>query len=273
MTMFQTTINSEPEKFPAYLLRAYQFRSLVWVFIKRDFKIRYAQTFLGAFWSVLYPLINLFVYLFFFGKLVPVGGVGYPYPVFVMTGLMGWLYFSAAVNSGSSVLVQQQELIRKLNFPRILLPFSKSLAAIADMLVCLFIVLILLIYYHIVPTAAMLLFPLFLLFNFMLVLCINIWFSILSIKYRDVLQAIPVLIGFSIWFTPVFYPANKLQGIYSFLLYLNPLAGTVEGYRWTLLGASAPDLSYFFSFAVVLFLLLLGIYYFKNKEGLLNDEI
>lgn len=266
-------IKPESSSFVEYAKEVWNFRSMVWVLAKRDLKIKYAQTLLGVIWSLIQPLTALILYTFFFEILMHHQKQEVPYVLFAFSGIMCWNLFSYIVNSGSTVLMSNQNLISKVYFPKLILHLSKILLGLLDFCIAFTILIALLFIYKIKPSAAIFALPLFVSLVVILGLTISIWLSALSISYRDLYHIVPYLVNFGIWVTPVFFSLTIIPTKILFVLMFNPLAGAIEGFRWCLFGTSSFSEIFFIPFIVTIVGLVFGIMYLSKVEGKLIDKI
>jgi lipopolysaccharide transport system permease protein len=256
-----------------YLKKCFHYKELTWALVKKDLKVKYAQTNLGLLLSLLQPVVSLLLFSFFFGHLMKLGSDGSPYPVFVFIGLTSWYCFSYIVGYASSSLIESNYLIKKVYFPKLILPVSKALGSLIEFLIWTGVLVVLMIIYDIPPTFRLIYFPLFLLMNFITGLTIAIWLSALSFRRRDILHIIPYMAGLTIIVTPVFYPNTIIPEHLSYLLYCNPIAGIIQGFRWCITGVNAFDMNYLPGFLVILILFFLSIWYFKNVEYRMAEQL
>lgn len=252
----------------------WEYRELLYFLVWRDVKVRYKQTALGAAWAILQPVMTMLVFSVFFGRLAKMPSDGIPYPVFAFTALLPWQLFAYALNESSNSLVSNQNLITKVYFPRLVIPISAVLAGLVDFAIAFGVLLVLMRYYGIVPTAAIALLPLFVLLAVVTALAVGLWLSALNVKYRDVRYTIPFLTQFWLFATPVAYPSSLIPAQWRALYGLNPMAGVVEGFRWALLGKTqGPGPLLAVSVAVVVFLLVGGLLYFRRTESTFADVV
>jgi lipopolysaccharide transport system permease protein len=256
-----------------YLKSIVQYRQLLWVLALRDIKVQYAQTLLGMFWSALQPLTALVIYSFFFVYIMKVKTGEIPYALFVLSGISAWNYFGYIVNTAGVSLMQSRELIKNLHFPKIIIPLSKAISGVTDFSVSLLLVIAAMLFTNHIPGIELLFLPLFMAGAVLCGLAVALLLSTLTIRYRDAHHIIPFFIGFGIWFTPVFYPTSLLPEGYRYLLYYNPMAGVIAGFRWSLFGGNPPSGYYFLPFIPVLLLLVYSVYRFKNSENKIVDWI
>jgi lipopolysaccharide transport system permease protein len=252
----------------------WDFRELVYFFVWRDIKIRYKQTAIGAAWAVLQPLLTMLIFSLFFGRLAHIPSEGLPYPIFYYSALLPWMYFAAALQSATNTIVENQRVITKVYFPRLALPLASVLSGLVDFAVSFAMFVVLMIYYRIHPTAALLWFPVFILLAILTALGVGLWLSALNALYRDVRSVLPFLVQFWLFASPVAYPASLVPQKWRWLYGLNPMAGVIEGVRWSLTGhTSPPGRLIFVSTAAVLVLLASGLAYFQKVETTVADVV
>ncbi|PIQ82356.1 MAG: phosphate ABC transporter permease [Candidatus Omnitrophica bacterium CG11_big_fil_rev_8_21_14_0_20_64_10] len=250
------------------------YRELLGFLVWRDIQVRYKQTALGVFWAVLQPVLAMLVFTVFFGRLAQMPSDGIPYPVFSYTGLLPWQLFIYAVTQSGNSLVANQQLVKKVYFPRLLIPASAVLAGLVDFFIAFVILLGLMGFYGIVPTRAVVTLPLFLALAVGTALAVGFWLSALNVRYRDVRYTIPFLTQFWLFVTPIAYPSTLVPEKWRLLYGLNPMAGVVEGFRWALLGKQGPpDPLIFVSAAVVAVIGVGGLIYFRKMERTFADEV
>jgi lipopolysaccharide transport system permease protein len=263
---------------PLGLRELWNCRELIYFFVWRDVKIRYKQTVLGAAWAVLQPLLTMVVFSVIFGHLAGLPSDGMPYPIFTYTALLPWQFFAYALSQSAISLVSHQQLLKKVYFPRLVIPFSAVLCWLVDFSIGFVVLLIMMFYYGIVPTPAILTIPLFILLAMAAALAVGLWLATLNVQYRDVRYAIPFLIQFWLFITPVAYSSSlildRMPEGWRFLYGLNPMTGVVEGFRWALLGKSGEaGLLVVVSSLVVVGLLFGGLIYFRRMEGTFSDVV
>jgi lipopolysaccharide transport system permease protein len=270
---FDTVLKAKKGLIPIDFRELWKFRELAYILAWRDVKIRYKQTVLGAAWALFQPVISMIVFTVFFGNLVKVPSDNLPYPVFVFAGLLPWTFFANSLSAASNSLVGQAQLISKVYFPRLLIPFSTFGAFMVDFVISLVIMIAMMFYYGIYPGLSLLLFPLLLLTTMAAALGAGTLFSALCVSYRDVKYVVPFLIQLWMYATPVIYPTSIVPREWQWVLALNPMAGLVEGYRSAFLGKpfNWPNLS--ISLAVSLALLVAGLVYFNKVERKFADVI
>jgi lipopolysaccharide transport system permease protein len=252
----------------------WDYRELLYFLTWRDVKVRYKQTALGAAWAIIQPLFMMLVFSLFFGRLAKIPSDGIPYPIFTFCALLPWQLFAHALTESSNSLVANERLITKVYFPRLVVPIAAVLGGLVDFAVAFAILLVMMLYYGIVPTWAIVTLPGFILLAVMTALGVGLWLSALNVKYRDVRYTINFLIQFWLFATPVAYPSSLVPAKWRALYGLNPMAGVVEGFRWALLGKTeAPGAMLWVSVAVVIVILIGGLYYFRRMEQEFADVV
>ncbi len=252
----------------------WEYRELLYFLVWRDVKVRYKQTALGAAWAVIQPFFMMVVFSLFFGKLAKIPSDGIPYPVFAFCALLPWQLFANALTESSNSLVGNQNLITKVYFPRLVVPISAVLGGLVDFAIAFIILLGMMLYFGIVPGWAILTLPGFILLAVLTALGVGLWLSALNVQYRDVRYTMNFLVQFWLFATPVAYPSSLIPEKWRVLYGLNPMAGVVEGFRWALLGKSSPPGAMLWvSVAVVVLILVGGLYYFRRMEQQFADIV
>jgi lipopolysaccharide transport system permease protein len=246
-------------------------RELLYFLVWRDVKVRYKQTALGIAWSVLQPFLTMVVFTIFFGRLAKLPSDGVPYPLFSLAALVPWTYFATAASNGAASLVGNQHLIAKVYFPRVLVPLAAVLMPAVDLAVSFGMLVVLMAWYHVVPTAAIAALPLYAGLGILTALAITLWTSALSVRYRDARYVLPFVIQIWLFISPVAYPASMVPARWRLLYALNPMATVVEGFRSSLLGTPGPGSMAAIAVAVVAAALVAGAAYFRSVEGSIVD--
>jgi lipopolysaccharide transport system permease protein len=258
---------------PINFRELWAYRELLYFLVWRDVKVRYKQTALGAVWAILQPVMTMAVFAVFLGRLAHVPSDGLPYPLFSFAGLVPWTYFATAVSTGSLSIVGSQQLISKVYFPRLLIPLSAAVTPLVDFGITMLTLGAMLIWYGVVPGAAAVWLPLFVLLAFATAFATGLWLSTLTVLYRDVRYLVSFLMQFWMFATPVAYPASLVPEKWRVVYGLNPMTGVVEGFRWALVGGPAPGPMVAASAAVVIVMLVTGIVFFRRSEGTFADVI
>lgn len=276
MSRAETLVVVEPpEKWPRPHFRTlWQNRDLAYFLSWRDVKIRYKQSLIGIGWAVIQPLLSMIAFTVVFDRVANVPSAGFPYAVFVLSGLIPWIFFSNSVSFASLSLVGNMSLVTKVYFPRILLPISGVLTWSIDLAISFVLLLGVMLLYGVTPPLTVLLVP-FLAFLILLVaLSVSLLLSALNVEYRDVRHMLPFMIQLWLFVTPVIYPSSAVEGSFAFVYGLNPMVGTIDAFRWAVLGTPAPDLTFLIpSFGMVLLLLVAGGFYFLKAEQRFADVI
>ena len=256
------------------LRELWQFRDLLTTLAQRDVKLRYRQTALGALWVVLQPLMAAGIFSFVFGKVAKLPSDGLPYFVFSYAGLLGWNAFSATLGKASGSLLGNAGLVSKVYFPRLVLPLSVVFSTLIDFAVALGLMAVLMVVYHIAPTAALLLLPVWLALIILLAVGVGMYASALTVSYRDVGFILPVLTQFLLYASPVAYAVSAVPAHLRFVYFLNPLSGLLEAFRWSLLGTGHLDARIVaYSTVVTLLVFVGGAFSFKKMERKFADVI
>jgi lipopolysaccharide transport system permease protein len=251
----------------------WHFRELLFFLTWRDVKVRYKQTALGALWALVQPFMTMVVFTIVFNRFGKIDAP-VPYPVFALTGLSLWFYFTNSVNLTSNSLVSNVPLITKVYFPRLAVAISPLLAGLVDLVLALLLVAATMVWYGVAPGPQLVLLPLFVLLAFVTALGVGLALSALNVKYRDVRYVVPFVMQIWLYASPVAYPSSLVHGTYRTLYSLNPMTGVIDGFRWCLLDVGAPRLgSLLVSVGAALALLVGGILYFARTERGFADVI
>lgn len=252
----------------------WQYRELLYFLCWRDIKVRYKQTALGVAWAIVQPLMTMVLFSLFFGRLAKMPSDGVPYPLFVFTALVPWMFFSNGITQSAGSLVENASLLKKVYFPRLAVPIASIIAGVVDFF-CSFVVLIaLMLYYGVVPSLSILTLPLFLALACTASLGIGLWLSALNVQFRDVRYVIPFLTQLWLFATPIAYPSSLLSEPLRSLYGLNPMVGVVEGFRWALLGTeTSPGPMLLVSSLVSVLVLVTGAFYFRRMEVTFSDRV
>lgn len=252
----------------------WEYRELLYFLSWRDVKIRYKQTILGAGWAIIQPFFTMLIFSLFFGRLAKMPSDGIPYPLFSYTALVPWTLFANGLNQASNSLVANATMVKKVYFPRLIVPISTVMAGIIDFVLAFLLLLGMMFYYGVAPTANVLWLPLFLLLTLVTSLGFSLWFSAMNVQFRDVRYITPFLIQIWLFATPIAYPSSLLHEPWRTLYGLNPMVGVVEGFRWALLGTQpAPGPIVIVSSTVALAVLVSGTYYFRRLEKTFADVV
>ncbi len=252
----------------------WEYRELLYFLIWRDVKIRYKQTVLGIGWAIIQPFLTMVVFSIFFGKLAKVPSDGIPYPIFAYAGLVPWTFFSNGLSKGSNSLVSSSNLIKKIYFPRLIIPVSSVLSGLLDFILAFIILIGMMFYFGIFPGSKIIWIPLLLSLSLLTSLSVSLWLSAMNVQFRDVQYITPFLTQLWLFATPIAYPSSLLSEPWRTIYGLNPMVGVVEGFRWALLNTdTAPGPVIVVSSLVTVILLIGGALYFRRMEKSFADVV
>ncbi len=257
------------------LQELWEYRELLYFLTWRDIKVRYKQTVLGAAWAIIQPFFTMVVFSLFFGRLAKIPSDGVPYPIFSYAALVPWTFFATGLSQSSNSLVGSANLIKKIYFPRLVVPISSVLAPAVDFVLAFVVLLGMMLVYGITPTANVIWLPLLLLLAFVTSLGTGLWLSAMNVQFRDVKYTIPFLTQFWMFATPIAYPSSLIENDLLRAVYgLNPMTGVIEGFRWALLDTNtAPGPLLAVSVVAALALLVSGAFYFRRMEKTFADVV
>ncbi len=271
-----TIVRIEPSRgWISLNLRAlWEYRELLYFLIWREVKIRYKQTVIGLAWVILQPLITILIFTVVFSHFARIPSDGIPYPIFAYTGLLPWSYFASAVGRAGNSLLGDAQLLEKVYFPRPIIPISSVVSPLVDFIFGFLVLLGMVMLYGYTPSIGVAALPLFMLFAAVTALAVGLWLAPLNVRYRDVGHIIPFIIQIWMYASPIIYPVSAVPEKWKLLYSLNPMVGVIEGFRWALLGRSAPDYSAMVVGAfVVVALLFGGMVYFRRMERTFADVV
>jgi len=247
---------------------------LIYFLIWRDLKARYKQTVLGGGWAIIQPLFTMAIFSFFFGRLAKVPSDGIPYALFAFSALVPWGLFSHGLNQAASSLVINTSLIKKVYFPRLVIPIAKVLSGLVDFSLAFIVLLAMMVYYGVHPTWKVLWLPFFLLLAMATALGVAFWLSAANVHVRDVEQTLPFLTQIWLFATPIAYPSSLLSEPWRTVYGINPMVGVVEGFRWALLGAkTGPGSILAVSSLAAVAILVSGAFWFRRLEKTFADVL
>jgi lipopolysaccharide transport system permease protein len=258
---------------PNELKELWSYRELFWVLASRDFKIRYKQTLLGGVWAVAQPLLTMVV----FTVIARVGNLptdSVPPPIFYYCGMLPWFLFANAVTAAGNSLLGNQHLISKVYFPRLIVPVASAMTTLVDFGVSFVLLGAMMFWYHVAPGSRIVLLPVAVALAFLAALAFGYWLSALSARFRDVRHAMPFLIQFWLFCTPVLYPSSVVKVPWKrALLGVNPMSGVVDLFRWCTVGGPAPGPMLGVSALVIVAVFLTSLAYFRRVERTLVDRL
>ena len=252
----------------------WQYRELFYFFTWRDVKVKYKQTLLGVVWVILQPLMTVLIFSLFFGRALKVPSEGIDYPVFVFSGLLLWTVFSSGISNAGNSMVANAQIIKKIYFPRLIIPVAAILVSLFDFLVSFFVFLILLVACgtRVNVGQALLYWPVAIVLMVLGTLGLSCWLAALNVKYRDFRYIIPFFIQALLFLTPVIYPLSIIDNVWiNTLLALNPMYGPIAIFRLPLMAGSTDLLLIELSIGSSLLLTLTGIFHFRKTEAYFAD--
>ncbi|GAB4132131.1 MAG: ABC transporter permease [Bacteroidia bacterium] len=261
-------------KFSIGFRELWQYRELFYFFTWRDIKVKYKQAVLGALWAVIQPAAMTLLFTFFFGKVFSATASNLPYPVYVLSGLLFWNIFSSGLNGAGNSMISNANIIKKVYFPRLIIPVSAILSGLPDFIISFSIFIGLILYYHVEVSVVFLLFGLIsgLLLTFIATLGMGLWLSALNVKYRDFRYIIPFLIQGLLFVTPVIYPAQSIDNhTIHVLLSFNPMYCAVESFRMFISGEPVYSATLIYSMVSGITILFGGLYFFRKTENYFAD--
>lgn len=250
-------------------------RELLYFFAWRDIKVRYRQTVMGALWAIIQPIFTMVIFSLFFGRLANIPSDGVPYPIFSFAALVPWTFFANALTQASNSLVMSGNMLKKIYFPRLALPIATVLAGVVDFALAFLVLLGIMLFYGLVPTANIVWLPFFALLALVTSIGVTLWLAAMNVQFRDVRYTIPFLTQAWLFVTPIAYPSSLLSEPWRTVYGLNPMASVVEGFRWALLGTdTAPgSMMLLVSSVVALIVLVSGAFYFRRMEQSFADVV
>ncbi len=250
-----------------------EYRDLFFFLVFRDIKVLYAQTVLGFSWALLNPLIQILIFTIIFGRVAAIETDGIPYALFSTVAIVPWTYMSNAMTAGSTSLVTGQAMLGKIYFPRVIFPVAPALAMLVDFAISLLLIVAAMFYFGVMPTANMLLLPVFIVMMIAVPLSISLWLSALAIRYRDVKFAMTFVIRMLIYSAPIVYTATAIPEKWRLVYSLNPIVGVIEGFRACILGTDIPWMFILPGMATCALILVGGLLYFHRMEKVFVDVI
>jgi lipopolysaccharide transport system permease protein len=249
------------------------YRELGWALALKTLRVRYKQTIFGVSWAVIQPLTAVLVFTVVFGKLAKLPTDGIPYSVFSYAGMILWLYISSVVSGGAQSLVESRDLVTKIYFPRLMAPLSSSIPGLVDFAIAFVVLIGMMAVLGVVPGAAVVLFPLWILAALITGLVVGIPLAALNVKYRDVRVGLPLLLQVWLYASPVAYSSSLFTGVWSYVYALNPVVTVLDGFRWSMADGPPPGPQALVSLAVVIVLGVAGTIYFRRVERSFADVV
>ncbi len=267
------TITSEAESPLAYFEKCWNSRSLLVLMVMRELNIKYAGSQVGKWWLLIYPLVTLFIYKLISQYVFKVQSEGVPYVLFALSGIIPWMFFSSVVANSASVFPANRDLVKKSYFPRALLLIVKVVVGVLEMGITLLIYFLLMLIFQFQPTTKLLLLPLAIACNAIVAFSFSLWITVLSMRFRDIFQAVPLLVNLMLWLTPVFYPVAMIPKKFLPLAYFNPMTFVVDAYRFVLIGATFQPFNWVISLIVSILMFITGVLVFIKREDRLVENL
>lgn len=258
-----------------YWVDLWKYRELFIFLALRDILVRYKQTVIGFTWALLRPFLTMLVFTFVFGKLAKLPSDGVPYPIMVFVALLPWQFFSNAFTEAGNSLINNANMISKVYFPRLIVPISAVIVSFVDFLISGIILIGLMIWYSYIPDWRLITLPLFIIIAFAFTIGSGLWIAALNVKYRDFRYIIPFVVQFGLYVSPVGFNSSIVPEKWRLLYSINPMVGVIDGFRWAILGGKTQFYwpGFTLSLSLVIFILITGIYYFRNTERKFADLI
>lgn len=257
----------------AYWAEIWRHRELLFFFAWRDILVRYKQTVIGVSWVLIRPLLTMVILTAVFGRVANLPSGDTPYAILVFTGLLPWFYFSNALGESSNSIVTNSNMISKVFFPRIIVPASTVVVGAVDFAISFLVLLLLMVWFHVSVSWPLLLLPILGLWVAVLSLGLGLWFSALTVRYRDFRHIVPFLLQLGVYASPVGYSSSLIPAKWMPIYYLNPIAGIIDSFRWSVIG-TVPDM-YGIGYAVIITItvFILGVRYFRAREFSFADDL
>jgi lipopolysaccharide transport system permease protein len=272
----QTPIIIKPSKgwVNLQLKEVWEYRELLYFLAWRDIKVRYKQTVLGAAWAILQPFLTMVIFSIFFGGLAGVPSDDIPYPIFSYAALVPWMFFANGLTKSTQSLVSGANMVKKIYFPRLLMPMSAVFSGLVDFVLAFVVLLAMMLYFNVMPTLAIIWLPLLLLLGLVTSLGVGMWLTAMNVQFRDIRYVMPFIVQAWMFATPIAYPSSLLDEPWRTVYALNPMVGVVEGFRWALLGVDTqPGPMILVSSVVAIGLLVSGAFYFRRMEKSFADVV
>lgn len=266
----------EPSRgwFDLKLKALWDYRELLYFLAWRDLKARYSQTVVGVAWAVLQPLFMMLVFTVIFSNIARLPSDGIPYPLFAYAALLPWTYFSKSLDRSGFSVVAESNLIKKIYFPRLIVPFSATLGGLIDFGIAFLIMVAMMVWFGVLPTWKLVMVPFYLLLTILASLAVGLWLSAIFVKYRDIGALMPLLIQVWMFASPIVYPSSTIPQEWQGLYNINPMVGVINGFRWALVGTPAPDPAFLaLNILTIAVFFLLGMAYFNRMANTFADVI
>jgi lipopolysaccharide transport system permease protein len=271
-----TAIDIRPSRglFDLELGEVWRYRELLIVLTLRDIQVLYKQAALGIAWAIIQPLFAVIIFSVIFGHFARMPSDGIPYPVFALAAVLPWTYFAEAVRRGGTGLISDSELVRKVFFPRLIIPLAGVIAPMLDFVIGFAILLGAMLWFDVIPSFRLLAAPPLLVVSALLALAIGLWFGPINVRFRDVKYTLPFMLQIWMYATPIVYPLSIVPAEWKWLYSLNPMVGVIEGFRWAVFGKGDPNVvALGLSLLIIAGMLIGGVIFFKRMEQSFADLI
>lgn len=253
----------------------WRYRELFYFLAWRDILVRYKQTIIGITWAIIRPVLTMVVFTVVFGNLAKLPSGGAPYPIMVFAAMLPWQFFASSFSEAGNSLISNTNMISKVYFPRLVLPTTAVIVSFVDFLISFVILLAMMLWYEFIPEVRIIMLPLFILIAFAASMAGGLWIAALNVKYRDFRYIIPFIVQFGLYISPVGFTSSIVPDKWRLLYSLNPMVGVIDGFRWAILGGEYQLYlpGFLLSLALVAFILVSGIVYFRKTEKTFADVI
>lgn len=271
-----TVIHIEPNRVQKeYLKDLFRFRELFYFLAWRDILVRYKQAFFGVSWAIIRPILNMILFSFLFGRIANLPSDNVNYSLFVLAGMMPWQLFANTLVETSTCLLNHPQLLSKVYFPRIIIPSSQILVQLVDFGINGVLLALLLLITGEYNVGTLIFLPLFAMIALILCIGVSYWISAVTVRFRDVRFIVPFVVQFGMFVSPVGYGSFIIPDRWKWLYFLNPMAGIIDGFRWSIFGITHPFFTYscVCSVCVSLLLFFTGFLYFRKMERTFADII
>lgn len=274
--MHKTVIKSGKKSIFPNIKELIRYKDLFLTLSWRDFKVRYAQTTIGLLWAILQPLVTIFILSMIFDKFAKVE-TPVPHLLYTVSGMSIWTYFSYVLTNSGNSIIANQGMIKKIYFPRLIIPLSKAIVGLIDFGITILILIVLMFYYQVIPSINVWMAPVFVFIGMLAALGAGIWLSALTVRFRDFQHVVPFIVQIGLYVTPIAYPVEvatqNLPKWAATLYFMNPMAGVIQGFRWSVFGGTPPDGLFWLSLVMVIVLFVSSLFYFRRVEDEMADYV
>jgi lipopolysaccharide transport system permease protein len=252
----------------------WRYRELFYILSWRDIKVRYKQTVIGAAWAILRPLLTMLVFTFIFGRVAGMQkDTTVPYALVVLSAMLPWQFFSTALSEASNSLISNTNLVSKVYFPRLIIPASSVITSFVDFAISFCLLAVMMIFYRFAPSWQICWLPVFIILSFLASFGVGLYLTAVNVKYRDFRYIVPFIVQFGLFVSPVGYSIARVPEKWRLLYCLNPMAGIINGFRWSIVGEPMYWPGFWVSVTVTFLFMVLGVWYFRKTEKSFADNI